>query len=174
MIGILVVSILVTLLVGGPARAADQPKGRTTVKETAVIAMEKGGEITIELFPGDAPKTVANFVALAKKGFYNKLTFHRVEPGFVVQGGDPKGNGTGGPGYTIKAEFNAHKHVRGTVAMARSTDPDSAGSQFYICLGPASFLDGKYTVFGLVTKGMDVVDGIRIGDRMKSVKIVEP
>ena len=174
MIGILVVSILVTLLVGGPARAADQPKGRTTVKETAVIAMEKGGEITIELFPGEAPKTVANFVALAKKGFYDKLTFHRVEPGFVVQGGDPKGNGTGGPGYTIKAEFNAHKHVRGTVAMARSTDPDSAGSQFYICLGPASFLDGKYTVFGLVTKGMDVVDGIRIGDRMKSVRIIEP
>jgi len=173
MIGILVVSILVTLLVGGPARAADQPKGRTNVKETAVISMEKGGEITIELFPGDAPKTVANFVALAKKGFYNKLTFHRVEPGFVVQGGDPKGNGTGGPGYTIKAEFNAHKHVRGTVAMARSTDPDSAGSQFYICLGPASFLDGKYTVFGLVTKGMDVVDGIRIGDRMKSVRIIE-
>jgi peptidylprolyl isomerase/peptidyl-prolyl cis-trans isomerase B (cyclophilin B) len=174
MIRILVVSILMTLLVGGPARAADQQKGRTNVKETAVISMEKGGEITIELFPGDAPKTVANFVALAKKGFYNKLTFHRVEPGFVVQGGDPKGNGTGGPGYTIKAEFNAHKHVRGTVAMARSTDPDSAGSQFYICLGPASFLDGKYTVFGSVTKGMDVVDGIRIGDRMKSVKIVEP
>ena len=173
MIGILVVSILVTLLVGGPARAADQPKGRTTVKETAVIAMEKGGEITIELFPGEAPKTVANFVALAKKGFYDKLTFHRVEPGFVVQGGDPKGNGTGGPGYTIKAEFNAHKHVRGTVAMARSTDPDSAGSQFYICLGPAAFLDGKYTVFGIVTKGMDVVDGIRIGDRMKSVRIIE-
>jgi len=174
MIRILVVSILMTLLVGGPAPAADQQKGRTNVKETAVISMEKGGEITIELFPGDAPKTVANFVALTKKGFYNKLTFHRVEPGFVVQGGDPKGNGTGGPGYTIKAEFNAHKHVRGTVAMARSTDPDSGGSQFYICLGPASFLDGKYTVFGIVTKGMDVVDGIRIGDRMKSVKIVEP
>ena len=173
MIRILVVSIMMTLLVGGPARAADQPKGRTNVKETAVISMEKGGEITIELFPGDAPKTVANFVALAKKGFYNKLTFHRVEPGFVVQGGDPKGNGTGGPGYTIKAEFNAHKHVRGTVAMARSTDPDSAGSQFYICLGPAAFLDGKYTVFGIVTKGMDVVDGIRIGDRMKSVRIIE-
>ena len=173
MIRILVVSILMTLLVGGPARAADQQKGRTNVKETAVISMEKGGEITIELFPGEAPKTVANFVALAKKGFYDKLTFHRVEPGFVVQGGDPKGNGTGGPGYTIKAEFNAHKHVRGTVAMARSTDPDSAGSQFYICLGPAAFLDGKYTVFGLVTKGMDVVDGIRIGDRMKSVRIIE-
>jgi peptidyl-prolyl cis-trans isomerase B (cyclophilin B) len=174
MIRILVVSILMTLLVGGAARAADQQKGRTTVKETAVISMEKGGEITIELFPGEAPKTVANFVTLAKKGFYDKLTFHRVEPGFVVQGGDPKGNGTGGPGYTIKAEFNAHKHVRGTVAMARSADPDSAGSQFYICLGPASFLDGKYTVFGIVTKGMDVVDGIRIGDRMKSVRISQP
>ena len=144
------------------------------MKQTATIVLDKGGEIRLEFYPVDAPKTVENFVTLAKKGFYNKLTFHRVEPGFVVQGGDPKGNGTGGPGYTIKAEFNAHKHVRGTVAMARSTDPDSAGSQFYICLGPASFLDGKYTVFGLVTKGMDVVDGIRIGDRMKSVKIVEP
>lgn len=174
MIRILAFAIVVTLLVGGPAPAADQPKGPKNVKETAVITMEKGGEITIELFPADAPKTVANFVTLTKKGFYNGLTFHRVEPGFVVQGGDPKGNGTGGPGYTIKAEFNKQKHVRGTVAMARSADPDSAGSQFYICLGPASFLDGKYTVFGIVTKGMDVVDGIRVGDRMKSVKIVEP
>src|SRR5256885_15595444 len=112
--------------------------------------------------------------AQAKQGFYTGLVVQRVVPESVAQAITPKGNGTGGPGYTIKAEFNAHKHVRGTVAMARSADPDSAGSQFYICLGPASFLDGKYTVFGSVTKGMDVVDGIRIGDRMKSVKIVEP
>src|SRR5216683_7479648 len=173
MIRILVVSILMTLLVGGPVRAADQQKGRTNVKETAVISMEKGGEITIELFPGDAPKTVANFVALTKKGFYNKLTFHRVEPGFVVQGGDPKGNGTGGPGYTIKAEFNAHKHVRGTVAMARSQHPDSAGSQFYICYGPTPHLDRNYTVFGQVTSGMEHVDRIKQGDKMKTVEIQE-
>jgi peptidyl-prolyl cis-trans isomerase B (cyclophilin B) len=140
----------------------------------AVITMEKGGDIQIELYPEDAPKTVESFVTLSKKGFYNGLTFHRVEPGFVVQGGDPKGNGTGGPGYTLKAEFNKRKHVRGTVAMARSQSPDSAGSQFYICFAPAPFLDGQYTVFGQVTKGMDVVDKIKVGDKMKTIKIEEP
>ena len=143
------------------------------MKQTALITMDKGGEIAIEFFPEDAPKTVENFVTLAKKGFYDGLAFHRVEPGFVVQGGDPKGNGTGGPGYTIKAEFNKQKHDRGVLAMARSQSPDSAGSQFYITLGPAHFLDGKYTVFGKVTSGMDVVDKIKIGDKMKTVKIVE-
>ena len=153
-------------------KATDTKKG-TRVKQTAVITMEKGGEIKIDFYPADAPKTVENFVTLAKKGFYDGLTFHRVEPGFVAQGGDPKGNGTGGPGYQIKAEFNKQKHLRGTVAMARSQSPDSAGSQFYICFKPAPFLDGQYTVFGLVTSGMDVVDGIKIGDKMKSVKIVE-
>ncbi len=155
-----------------PLAQADATKG-TRVKQTAVITMEKGGEIKIDFYPADAPKTVENFVTLAKKGFYDGLTFHRVEPGFVAQGGDPKGNGTGGPGYQIKAEFNKQKHVRGTVAMARSQNPDSAGSQFYICFKPAPFLDGQYTVFGIVTSGMDVVDGIKIGDKMKSVKIVE-
>jgi len=149
------------------------PEGAKKVKQTAVIAMDKGGEITIEFFPADAPKTVENFVTLAKKGFYDGLAFHRVEPNFVVQGGDPKGDGTGGPGYKIKAEFNTQKHVRGVVAMARSQDPDSAGSQFYITLAPAHFLDGQYTVFGKVTSGMDVVDKIRKGDKMKSVKIIE-
>ena len=143
------------------------------MKQTAVIVLEKGGEIRIEFFPADAPKTVENFVTLAKKGFYDGLTFHRVVPDFVVQGGDPKGNGTGGPGYTIKAEFNKQKHLRGSVAMARSQHPDSAGSQFYICLAPANFLDGQYTVFGIVTKGMDVVDKVKVGDKMKTVKIVE-
>ena len=149
------------------------PQGGKKVKQTAVITMDKGGEIVIEFFPDDAPKTVENFVTLAKKGFYDGLVFHRVEPGFVVQGGDPKGDGTGGPGYKVKAEFNKQPHVRGAVAMARSNDPDSAGSQFYITLAPANFLDGKYTVFGKVTSGMDVVDKVKKGDKMKSVKIEE-
>jgi peptidyl-prolyl cis-trans isomerase B (cyclophilin B) len=156
-----------------PSAPKGAPKGGKKVKQTAVITMEKGGEIAIEFFPEDAPKTVENFVTLAKKGFYDGVTFHRVEPGFVVQGGDPKGNGTGGPGYTIKDEFNKQKHVRGVVAMARTQAPNSAGSQFYITLAPAHFLDGQYTVFGRVTSGMEVVDKIRVGDKMKSVKITE-
>ncbi|MBI2159063.1 MAG: peptidylprolyl isomerase [Candidatus Rokubacteria bacterium] len=143
------------------------------MKQTGVITLEKGGEIRLELYPKDAPKTVENFVALAKKGFYNGLTFHRVVPDFVVQGGCPNGNGTGGPGYTIKAEFNTQKHLRGTVAMARSQHADSAGSQFYICYGPTPHLDGSYTVFGRVVAGMEHVDRITQGDRMTSVTIVE-
>ena len=175
---LLVATCVIALLAGpsvvSPAEAQQPtPQGGKTVKQTAVITMDKGGEITIEFFPEDAPKTVENFVTLAKKGFYDGLAFHRVEPNFVVQGGDPKGNGTGGPGYTIKAEFNKQQHVRGAVAMARSQSPDSAGSQFYVTLAPAHFLDGQYTVFGKVTSGMDVVDKIRKGDKMKSVKIVE-
>ena len=143
------------------------------MKQTAVIALEKGGEIQIDFYPDDAPKTVENFVTLAKRGFYNGLTFHRVVPDFVAQGGCPKGNGTGGPGHTVKAEFNKQKHVRGTVAMARSQDPDSAGSQFYITYGPTPHLDGSYTVFGHVIAGMEHVDAIRQGDRMRTVTIVE-
>ena len=143
------------------------------MKQTGVIALEKGGEIRIEFFAEDAPKTVENFVTLAKKGFYNGLNFHRVVPDFVVQGGCPKGNGTGGPGYTIKAEFNKQKHVRGSVAMARSQHPDSAGSQFYICYGSTPHLDGQYTVFGKVVSGMELVDRIKQGDKMTSVTITE-
>ena len=145
----------------------------SSVKQTGVITLETGGEIRMEFYPKDAPKTVENFVALAKKGFYNGLTFHRVVPDFVVQGGCPKGNGTGGPGYTIKAEFNTQKHLRGAVAMARSQHPDSAGSQFYICYGPTPHLDGSYTVFGRVVAGIEHVDRIKQGDRMTSVTIVE-
>jgi cyclophilin family peptidyl-prolyl cis-trans isomerase len=143
------------------------------MKQTGVITLDNGNEIRMEFYPADAPKTVENFLTLAKKGFYDNLTFHRVVPDFVVQGGCPKGNGTGGPGYTIPAEFNTQKHVRGTVAMARSQHPDSAGSQFYICYGPTPHLDGNYTVFGKVTSGMEHVDRIKQGDRMKSVTIVE-
>jgi len=99
------------------------------MKQTGVITLDNGNEIHLEFFPKDAPKTVENFVTLAKKGFYNGLNFHRVVPDFVVQGGCPKGNGTGGPGYTVKAEFNKQKHLRGAVAMARSQDPDSAAQR---------------------------------------------
>ncbi|HBH00566.1 MAG TPA: peptidylprolyl isomerase [Candidatus Rokubacteria bacterium] len=143
------------------------------MKQTAAIALEQGGEIRMEFFPEDAPRTVENFVTLAKKGFYDGLTFHRVVPDFVVQGGCPKGDGTGGPGHTLKAEFNAQKHVRGTVAMARAQHPDSAGSQFYICYGPTPHLDGSYTVFGRVVAGMEHVDRIKQGDRMARVTILE-
>jgi peptidyl-prolyl cis-trans isomerase B (cyclophilin B) len=143
------------------------------VKQTAVITLDNGQTISIEFFPEDAPKTVENFVTLARKGFYNGLTFHRVVPDFVVQGGCPKGNGTGGPGYTVKAEFNKQKHVRGSVAMARSQPPDSAGSQFYITYGATPHLDNNYTVFGKVVSGMEHVDRIMQGDRMTSVAIEE-
>ena len=143
------------------------------MKQIGVITLASKGEIRIEFYPEDAPKTVENFVTLAKKGFYDGLTFHRVVPDFVVQGGDPKGDGTGGPGYTIKAEFNKQKHVRGAVAMARSQHPDSAGCQFYITYGATPHLDGSYTVFGRVASGMEHVDRIKQGDRMTSVAIVE-
>ena len=143
------------------------------MKQTAVVTLEKGGEIRLEFYPEDAPKTVENFVTLAKKGFYNGLNFHRVVPDFVVQGGCPKGNGTGGPGYTVKAEFNKRPFDRGVLGMARTNHPDSAGSQVYIMLGPAPFLNGQYTAFGRVTSGMDAVDKIKVGDRITSIKIVD-
>ena len=143
------------------------------MKQSAVITLDNGQAIRIEFFPEDAPKTVENFVTLAKKGFYNGLAFHRVVPDFVVQGGCPKGDGTGGPGYQIKAEFNKQKHLRGSVAMARSQHPDSAGSQFYITYGATPHLDGNYTVFGKVVSGMEYVDRIKQGDKMKTVAIEE-
>jgi peptidyl-prolyl cis-trans isomerase B (cyclophilin B) len=171
------------VLLAAPAIAQDKARpgaAKPGGPPGAIITLEKGGEIRLELFPADAPRTVENFLKLAREGFYDGTTFHRVEPGFVVQGGDPLSKslrvgdpkiGTGGPGYRIKAEFNKQKHVRGVVAMARAQDPDSAGSQFYITLAPAHFLDGQYTVFGRVVSGMDVVDGIKAGDRMKSVRV---
>ena len=143
------------------------------MKQIGVITLDNGDEIRMEFYPEDAPKTVESFVTLAKKGFYNGLTFHRVVSDFVVQGGCPKGDGTGGPGYTIKAEFNKQKHLRGSVAMARSQHPDSAGSQFYITYGATPHLDNNYTVFGHVVTGMEHVDRIKQGDRMKTVAIVE-
>lgn len=176
--------ILRALLVVGAVALASTPVGgqdKPAQTTTAVVTLEKGGEIVLEFFPKDAPKHVANFLTLAKKGFYDGQRVHRVEPGFVVQFGDPQTKtlplddariGSGGPGYKLKAEFNSRKFERGVLGMARSADPDSAGSQVYVMLGPAPFLNGKYTAFGAVTKGMDVVDKIRVGDRIKSIKVV--
>jgi peptidyl-prolyl cis-trans isomerase B (cyclophilin B) len=172
--------LVLALTAGSSSGAANNSKlDGVPVRNTghyAILDTDRG-EIVLELYAAEAPKTVANFEKLAKDGFYNKLTFHRVEPCFVVQGGDPAGNGTGGPGYELPAEISpTEKHVRGAVATARRGDqvnPErkSSGSQFYICLAPAPFLDGQYTVFGGVVEGMDVVDKIKVGDHIKKVTL---
>jgi peptidyl-prolyl cis-trans isomerase B (cyclophilin B) len=148
-----------------PAPAAPA-ESTGTVDEVAVLETNMG-TMVLEFFPKDAPNHVANFKKLARKGFYDGTKFHRVIRGFMIQGGDPNSkdddpsnDGLGGPGYTIKAEFNSRKHLKGTLSMARRPDPNSAGSQFFICLAPQSGLDGQYTVFGQVIKGMEVVDAI--------------
>jgi len=152
------------------------------------IEMEDGGVICAELYPEIAPNTVRNFISLSQKGFYNGTIFHRVIPGFMIQGGDPEGTGRGGPGYEIRGEFTSNgfkndlKHTRGVLSMARTMDPDSAGSQFFIMTDDAPHLDGQYAAFGKVTEGMDVVDAIvntphnwqdkpRKEQKMKSVSV---
>jgi len=128
--------------------------------------MENGGVIELELYPDLAPQSVRNFVYLTRKGFYDGLTFHRIMKGFMIQGGDPDGAGTGGPGYTIKGEFSENgvpndlKHTRGVLSMARRSEPDTGGSQFFIMHDANAGLDGKYAAFGMVLSGMDVVDEI--------------
>src|SRR4249920_1936127 len=132
------------------------------------------GPIVVELFPDDAPKTVANFTKLAGDGFYDGLTFHRVIPDFMIQGGCPEGTGTGGPGYKFEDEFNDHKVVRGALAMANS-GPDTNGSQFFIVTAEATpWLDGKHTVFGQVVSGQDVVDRISLVERDPGDRPLEP
>ncbi|GAB1476150.1 peptidylprolyl isomerase [Bacillota bacterium] len=136
------------------------------MRKILTIEMENGGVIKAELFPDIAPITVANFIELAEEGFYDGLCFHRVIPGFMIQGGCPEGTGTGGPGHTIKGEFSANgcpndlKHSRGVLSMARAMNPDSAGSQFFIMVADAPHLDGQYAAFGKVFEGMDVADDI--------------
>ncbi|MBI4022940.1 peptidylprolyl isomerase [Candidatus Berkelbacteria bacterium] len=137
-------------------------------KTSATIVTEKG-TITIRFFPDEAPRTVSNFVFLAEDGFYDGLTFHRVEPAFVVQGGDPEGDGTGGPGYTFEDESVTRPYLRGTVAMA-NRGPDTNGSQFFIVLEDAA-LPPQYTIFGEVASGMETVDTLVIGDTMQSVTV---
>ncbi|WP_078414726.1 peptidylprolyl isomerase [Priestia abyssalis] len=130
------------------------------------IVMEDNQEIKLELYPDIAPNTVVNFVSLVQKGFYDGLTFHRVIPEFMIQGGDPEGNGSGGPGYTIAGEFSSNgfendlKHEAGVISMARTNDPNSAGSQFFIMAGDATHLDGEYAAFGKVTEGIEAVKQI--------------
>ena len=144
------------------------------------ITMENGGVIKAELFPEAAPNTVNNFISLIKKGFYNGLIFHRVIPKFMIQGGDPKGNGMGGPGYCIKGEFRANgfindiKHDRGVLSMARTQRNDTAGSQFFIMHENITYLNGQYAAFGKVISGMEVVDEIANTPRNKSDKPVDP
>ncbi len=161
-------ALLAVAVIGARSFAADEAKpaapAAAAVKEVAVIKTA-AGEMVVEFWPDVAPKTVENFITLAKKGFYDGTAFHRIVKGFMIQGGDPKSKdaaleaewGTGDPGYKINAEFNDRKHVTGVLSMARSASPDSAGSQFFICLGEASFLDGKYTAFGKIIKGEDVL-----------------
>ncbi|WP_099362661.1 peptidylprolyl isomerase [Fredinandcohnia onubensis] len=140
----------------------------------ASIEFENGEKIVIELYSNEAPGTVANFEKLANEGFYNGLTFHRVIPGFVAQGGCPRGNGTGGPGYSIKCETegNPHKHVAGSLSMAHA-GKDTGGSQFFIVHEPQPHLDGVHTVFGQVVEGLESVYRIKQGDVMKEVKVWE-
>ncbi|HJN56693.1 MAG: peptidylprolyl isomerase [Candidatus Woesearchaeota archaeon] len=141
--------------------------------ENKIVTVETSkGVIKFELFEDKAPITTKNFIELVGKGFYDGLTFHRVEPGFVIQGGDPNGDGTGGSGKNIPLEIHKDlRHTKGTVAMARSQDPNSASSQFYITLADTPFLDDNYAVFGRVVEGMDVVESIKVGDKMDKVTI---
>lgn len=151
------------------AKAKAKPEAAAAAKSGEDVAVLKTsmGTIVFKFFEKDAPKHVANFKKLASSGFYDGTTFHRVIPGFMIQGGDPNSkdadrsnDGLGGSGTNVPAEFNANKHLRGTVSMARAQDPNSASSQFFICVKPTPFLDGQYSVFGQVLEGMDVVDKI--------------
>ncbi|MBX3221089.1 MAG: peptidylprolyl isomerase [Labilithrix sp.] len=144
-----------------------------TSKTYAATMVTSKGTIELSLDAKAAPATVNNFVFLAREKFYDGLTFHRVEPSFVIQGGDPNGNGSGGPGYRIPDEASGLLHVDGALAMAKSAAPNSAGSQFYITLGPQTDLDGRYTVFGAVTNGKNVASIIAVGDVITSVTITE-
>ena len=155
-----------------PNASISNPTGGISMAKNPVVVFETNkGVFKAEIFVNEAPITGNNFMKLVRAGFYENLTFHRVEPDFVVQGGDPKGDGTGGSGQNIPLEIKPNlKHVYGSLGMARANDPNSASSQFYVVTGPASFLDGQYAVFGKVLgTGMDVVTRIRVGDRMTKV-----
>jgi len=165
-------ALLFMLLISLPALADIKQKTFTKeeikkMAETKAVIETKFGNIELKFFPDVAPGHVNNFIELAKKGFYDGTTFHRVIPGFMIQGGDPNSkdpdrskHGMGGPGYTIKAEFNEKPHKRGTLSMARAANPDSAGSQFFVCVADAPFLNKQYTVFGEVVSGMEVAEKI--------------
>jgi peptidylprolyl isomerase len=142
-------------------------------ENTAIMEL-KNGRVIIEMRPDLAPKHVARIKELIRKGFYDGTPFHRVIPGFMAQGGDPTGTGRGGSGFHIPAEFSREKHVRGTVSMARASDPNSADSQFFICFAPQTSLDGQYTIWGRVIDGMDFVDQIKKGDASDNGAVSNP
>ena len=163
----LVLCLLPVLTIGETRSKTFSKEEIKKMSETTAAIETKFGTIELKFFPEVAPNHVNNFIELAKKGFYDGTIFHRVIPGFMIQGGDPNSkeadksrHGMGGPGYNVKAEFNNKSHKRGILSMARSQDPDSAGSQFFICVGDALFLDRQYTAFGEVTSGMEAVDKI--------------
>ena len=179
---IIVLLLAALLLMTAGCTAQEETKEETIVDKTypvATITMKDGGVIRLELYPEIAPESVKNFIALANSGFYDGLIFHRVISGFMIQGGDPDGRGTGGPGYSIKGEFSANgvendiSHVRGVLSMARATPYDSGGSQFFIVHKDSTFLDGQYAAFGRVISGMDVVDriaGVTVDSKSKPYK----
>ncbi len=140
-------------------------------KAVATLTLEKGGVMKWRFYTNDAPNTVARITQLISEGYYNGIIFHRVVPGFVVQAGDPTGTGAGGSGVKLKAEFNSRKHVKGILSMARTQDPNSADSQFFIMLGTSQHLDNQYTIFGKVVEGLEAVDTIRQGDKIKTITI---
>lgn len=153
----------------------EKPKKEKKIEihgKKAVLKTEKG-TIEMKFYPDDAPNTVRNFIKLSNKGFYKDMIFHRVIQDFMIQTGDPTGTGSGGAGYNIKDEFNERPHLDGTVAMANSGSPNTASSQFYICQGAQPHLNGKYTVFGQVTKGLDIVYKIKKGDKLISIKVID-
>jgi peptidylprolyl isomerase len=160
------IAFALLLLALAPARAADP--------ENTLYMDVPSGRVVIELRPDLAPMTVAHIKELTRRGFYDGLTFHRVIDGFMAQTGDPKGNGSGGSGQNVKAEFNQAHFVRGTVGLARANDPDSGDSQFFICFKPSPFLDGNYTIFGQVASGMEHVDAIKKGDANRNGQVTNP
>lgn len=180
-IAVVLIGSILTLFMTGVIKMPSQPPKSynspipmtidVNKKYTALIKTAKG-DLALELYPQDAPVTVNNFVSLARKGFYNGLTFHRIIPDFMAQGGDPSGNGTGGPGYKFQDEFSSRTHQAGSLSMANS-GPNTNGSQFFICYAPQPHLNGKHTVFGQLTQGMDVLKKLVNGDKMNEVVITE-
>src|SRR5437868_3635161 len=158
--------LIAALTLGGKAMAADL--------ENTLYLDVPAGRVVIEMRPDLAPATVAQIKALVRRGFYDGIVFHRVIDGFMAQTGDPKGDGTGGSGHKLKAEFSDEKHVRGVVSMARASDPNSADSQFFIMFAPAPSLDGKYTIWGKVTSGMEYIDQIKKGDSARNGTVTNP